>query len=164
MNKIDWTKWSAIAEIGGAIAIVVTLLYLATQTQYLADQTEQNNRILRASAANDARSNRQSLRELVITDSEFAEFYERYLDREPLSDVDESRFRAIFQWNFLNWQHDYRLFLDGSLAPGEFSESGIRATICSRRPGMREEWSSFKAFLWPEFVHWMDQNILTQCE
>ena len=33
MNKIDWTKWSAIAEILSALAIVVTLGYLAIQTQ-----------------------------------------------------------------------------------------------------------------------------------
>ena len=31
--KFDWTKWSAIAEISSAIAIVVTLGYLAIQTQ-----------------------------------------------------------------------------------------------------------------------------------
>jgi len=33
MSKIDWTKWSAIAEILSALAIVVTLGYLAIQTQ-----------------------------------------------------------------------------------------------------------------------------------
>ena len=33
MKKIDWTKWSAISEILSAIAIVVTLLYLAIQMQ-----------------------------------------------------------------------------------------------------------------------------------
>jgi len=33
MSKFDWTKWSAVAEIVGAIAIVITLLYLATQTK-----------------------------------------------------------------------------------------------------------------------------------
>ena len=32
MNKVDWTKWSAIAEIVGATAILITLLYLAIQT------------------------------------------------------------------------------------------------------------------------------------
>jgi hypothetical protein len=31
-RAIDWTKWSAIAEILGAVAILVTLLYLAIQT------------------------------------------------------------------------------------------------------------------------------------
>jgi hypothetical protein len=33
MNRTDWTKWSAIAEIASSIAIVVTLIYLAIQTQ-----------------------------------------------------------------------------------------------------------------------------------
>ena len=33
MSKIDWTRWSAIAEILSAVAIVVTLGYLAIQTQ-----------------------------------------------------------------------------------------------------------------------------------
>jgi hypothetical protein len=33
MKNIDWVKWSAIAEILSAIAIVFTLLYLSLQTQ-----------------------------------------------------------------------------------------------------------------------------------
>ena len=33
MKNFDWTKWSAIAEISSAVAIVVTLGYLAIQTQ-----------------------------------------------------------------------------------------------------------------------------------
>ena len=33
MKKIDWIKWSAIAEVFSALAIVVTLGYLAIQTQ-----------------------------------------------------------------------------------------------------------------------------------
>ena len=33
MAQRDWTKWSAIAEILSAIAIVVTLIYLSVQTQ-----------------------------------------------------------------------------------------------------------------------------------
>ena len=41
MRTIDWNKWSSIAEILSAIAIVVTLLYLAVQT-------EQNTAALRS--------------------------------------------------------------------------------------------------------------------
>ena len=32
MNRVDWSKWSAIAEIGSSVAIVATLIYLAVQT------------------------------------------------------------------------------------------------------------------------------------
>ena len=43
MERIDWVKWSAIAELFSSVAIVVTLLYLAIQTQ-------QNSEAIRASA------------------------------------------------------------------------------------------------------------------
>ena len=33
MKSLDWTKWSAIAEIFSSVAILVTLIYLAIQTQ-----------------------------------------------------------------------------------------------------------------------------------
>ena len=33
MKKIDWAKWSAIADILSSVAIVITLVYLALQTQ-----------------------------------------------------------------------------------------------------------------------------------
>lgn len=50
MRKIDWTKWSAISEILGAIAIVATLMYLAIQTEQLSEQTRQNTEALQAGA------------------------------------------------------------------------------------------------------------------
>lgn len=48
MKKVDWSKWSAVAEILSAVAIVVTLGYLAVQTRYLAVQTDQNTAALLA--------------------------------------------------------------------------------------------------------------------
>jgi hypothetical protein len=42
MNKVDWTRWSAIAEILSATAILFTLGYLAIQTRYLPIETGQN--------------------------------------------------------------------------------------------------------------------------
>ena len=53
MKATDWTKWSSIAEILSAVAILVTLLYLSIQTRYLAIQTEQNTQAIRATAIQD---------------------------------------------------------------------------------------------------------------
>ena len=50
MKNVDWGKWAAIAEILSAVAIVVTLLYLADQTRQLRAQTEQNTEALQANA------------------------------------------------------------------------------------------------------------------
>ena len=50
MKSVDWSKWSSIAEILSAIAILVTLLYLGVQTRYLAAQTAQNTQAINATA------------------------------------------------------------------------------------------------------------------
>ena len=57
MNKIDWSRWSAISEIVSSAAILLTLVYLALQTQQLAiqnqqlvTQTEQNTAAIEASS------------------------------------------------------------------------------------------------------------------
>ena len=50
MKATDWSKWSSIAEILSAVAILITLVYLSIQTRYLAVQTEQNTQAIRATA------------------------------------------------------------------------------------------------------------------
>lgn len=37
MKPVDWTKWSSVAEIVSSVAILITLLYLAVQTQQTSD-------------------------------------------------------------------------------------------------------------------------------
>ena len=44
MKKIDWTKWASIAEIISSVAILVTLLYLAIQTQQNTDAINSQSR------------------------------------------------------------------------------------------------------------------------
>ena len=61
MNRTDWTKWSAIAEIAAAIAVVITLVYLAVQTRYVAVQTELNTAAVTASIRQDMYANDQEL-------------------------------------------------------------------------------------------------------
>ena len=61
MSRIDWSKWSAIAEIAAAVAVVVTLVYLARQTQFVGEQTEQNTAAVRASVRQAMFANDQAL-------------------------------------------------------------------------------------------------------
>ena len=57
MKNVDWTKWSAIAEIASSIAIVSTLIYLAIQTQQNAGAILANSR--NALIANEISINQQ---------------------------------------------------------------------------------------------------------
>jgi len=61
MNRFDWTKCSAIAEILGAVAVVITLLYLSVQTRYLATQTEQSTAATEAAVRQEVLATDQEL-------------------------------------------------------------------------------------------------------
>lgn len=74
MKNVDWNKLAAIAEIFSAVAILITLIYLAVQTRYSAVQTQQNTAALLA-------ANRQA-----SLDAELQYLYEA-LDRPELEAV-----------------------------------------------------------------------------
>ena len=44
MSSVDWSRWSAVAEIASSIAIVGTLIYLSIQTQQNAEAIMANSR------------------------------------------------------------------------------------------------------------------------
>ena len=44
MKNVEWTKWASIAEIISSVAILVTLLYLAVQTQQNTDSINSQSR------------------------------------------------------------------------------------------------------------------------
>jgi len=101
MNKFDCSKWSAIAEILSAIAIVVTLLYLADQANELRAQTEQNNRLLQQDQ-NIALSLRAETRatsaiELANMTNEHPEIWRRGLAGEQLDETDQVVFGNLMQ-------------------------------------------------------------------
>jgi hypothetical protein len=83
MKEVDWTKWSSIAEILSAAAILVTLAYLAVQTRYLAIQTEQNTAAIQATV-------RQAMlnddRELLFQQMAYPATYLARFDDSELSD------------------------------------------------------------------------------
>ena len=44
MKEVNWTKWAAISEIIGSVAIVITLIYLAIETQQNTAATQASSR------------------------------------------------------------------------------------------------------------------------
>lgn len=160
--KFDWTKWSAVAEILSAVAIVFTLLYLAVQTRYVADQTEQNNELLRAQAGYNLLQNRAEFRSRVISDPELAEFWVQtglYGDASALDLM--VRFRN--ERNILNWQWEWRQWLDGNLAFGEFSVPLLREVMAGQQQSefrITETWEMFKSQLDPDFVEWLESEVM----
>lgn len=147
MRKVDWTKWSAIAEISSAIAIVMTLLYLSVQTRYLAEQTEQTNLFLQQNqdiALADGISAAVQ-RQYLIADviGQAPDVWVKGLAGQELSVTERVHFvelaDAHFLSNFSAWSR--------SLAIGNRQESADRwvrelALDLYIHPGLKEYWDS----------------------
>jgi type II secretory pathway pseudopilin PulG len=145
MNKVDWTKWSAIAEILSAIAIVVTLAYLAVQTQYLAMQTEQNREMLAQNndlfraQIHQARSDNYEWFMAANADSEFfLPVWKKFADArgeigdiaalDTLNDEEQARLRRYFQGRISGADNLFYQYRKGFLDE-EFYEQRVVVTV-----------------------------------
>jgi hypothetical protein len=156
MNRIDWPKWSAIAEIAAAIAVVITLVYLAIQTRYVAVQTEQNTAAVRASVRQAMFANDQEMifkqtgfpRESCVT--ELAVFQE--LGFGPCA----SWLLALFRSRENNWLQ-YR---DGLIDATTYSsyENALRSLFMFNVYNGPAWWPTISGQLSAEFVAYIDER------
>ena len=154
--------WGAIGEIVGALAIIVTLIYLATQVKYARRTTIDSNRANRATGV-------RELNGLLITnadaraawDKSTGPEYQRLL-QDMASSMELTRDEASivllqgFSWSFTHWDQ-YRSMKSNddeeelkNLVRGFYGENPMRALITH---------PSYRAFVEPEFVDWLHATI-----
>ncbi len=94
---MNWDAIGAIAELLGAIGVIASLVYLATQIRHSREQMSQNTRALRASAYQGVLDQRDALMLPLVQSGEIADLAMRGLTgRESLSEVDWVRFNVWF--------------------------------------------------------------------
>ena len=157
MRKIDIGQALAIVANLGVIAGIVLLAY----------ELNQNNSLLRAQASYSLLLNRtESRNSLVNASEEVVDFWLRVSSNAPLTATDELRLTAWVETTFLKWQFEYGQFLDGNLSEAELPLEGYRAAF--RGEGFAnirifpEVWRSLRAQLRPDFVRWMETNVVSQ--
>ena len=165
MNKIDWTKWSAIAEIFSAIAIVVTLIYLAVQTQYLAEQTEQNNRLMSSAGVASLNDKAMEWNARVAENPGVAEILLKASRGETLSETETFRLQSLHNVAMDGWAMDF-LQYDAGLIPPEY----LNTTVPRYRsaflgiPKFAEYWDEAKVRYPDSFVEFIDECVVQICE
>ena len=168
MSKIDWTKWSGIAEILSAIAIVVTLVYLAAQTQYVRQQTElqveqnkqslqvlqQNNEMMRAQTRGELSRDLVGMLLLNINDSAFMDLLRRGNIGEELSELEAvqyENYRNAFIWHWQNIVYQRRM---GLYDEEEFSmQMNIIQADMVDLPGTKDHWCSVRYAVSVELIN-----------
>jgi len=151
---MNWDAISAIGEIVSAIAVIVTLMYLAVQIRDSA-------RAARSTAVTDATTAMQSFYQELGSNPLAAKlFLDGMTDPESLSRHDQYQFLMLTHTAFLGFQRSFFLALEGTLDIGLRDSIGTAINAVSPLPGMKLYWRQRKAFFQPEFVEWVEDLML----
>ena len=150
---MDWDAVGAIGEIIGAVAVVVTLIYLAAQIR-------QNTKHL-ASTSLQALADRAENRVLLFASNpEFAAMYAKF-QADPQS-LSASEAVQLYGWIgawLTDLEDTYRQFKLGTV---EASTMQVRLrffqSLCEA-PIVREIWEESREFCEPEFADWLEGQI-----
>jgi len=106
---LNWSALSAIAELFSAVAVVVSLLYLAAQVKA-------NTRQARRDAGRDHAARVSDVSRTVAADPELGRLLvQGGADLEVLSPGDQARFRALMNSLFRGFEQQYLLRREGAL-------------------------------------------------
>jgi hypothetical protein len=141
--------WSSIAEIVGAIAVVVSLLYLAIQMR-------SQNREARLSTINSSLAEWNSLLALVADSSELASIWNRGLKNEELSEDEEVRFRAFANSYLRVVEGLYLQHLEGRLDDRIWHGISKGTTDMLAATGLHRFWSHRQDWYSSEFREFVD--------
>jgi hypothetical protein len=144
---MNWDALGAIAELVGAIAVILTLIYLAVQIKQSGKLVEQNTQMLNVSQANATREAMNEVSRIIAADGEAGRLYWNGLeDRNALSEEDAQRFDSM----------QYLLF--SSAQQGLQTDSDVPLTSLRwalERKGTRDWWAEYK----PVFKEDMHQVV-----
>ena len=142
-----------IANIVGAIAIVITLVYLAIQIK-------DNARSSRSAAVTDATTAMQAFyQELGSNPATSKLFLEAVTNPDALSRQDQFQFVMLMHSCFLGFQRSFFLAREGTLDVALRDSIGTAMHAINRTPGMHLYWRQRKAYFQPEFVEWVESLL-----
>ncbi len=144
---------SAIGEVVGSLAVVVSLIYLAHQIGQSSRQLEQNSRHIEASmyhATNDAFIRWYAL---LAQDASLAELWRRMLaDESSLTDDETVRVNSLVAMLFLSYENNFQQFRLGAVKRNTLEIAGSDIAALFSRSMVQVWWKrQGKRIMAPEF-------------
>ena len=149
---MNWDAAGALGEIVGAIAVVITLAYLAAQIR-------SGNRALRTSVRDSAFRQLQDWNNQLVADEHFPLMFHRGLeDFDSLDAGERARFLHL-AFSFVKlFENFYLHHRDGSLPIEGFEGTKAVFLVYIHRPGMRRYWAERRGFFDAGFVRYVDNS------
>jgi hypothetical protein len=150
---LDITTLAAWGEFIGGIAVVVSLIYLASQIR-------QNSKLLRASTASATIAAFNDTSGLMAQDSEVARiFWDGMSDRSSLPEADRRRFDPLAGMLFNQWNQEYQFFADGVLGAAVWEHRTRAMRRLLRQSGISQHWREYREDYPDEFGGFVDALI-----
>ena len=146
---MNWDAISAFGEVVGAVAVVVTLLFIARDIR-------QNSKSLAMSALRDTTAQWNQWSDMIASSGDLADIVAKgNKDYAHLSESEKLRYGAYIQ-SFFDNAESYRVLVTDYKAEKDLS---VLTSIVSRRiviPGFSAWWLENNSDYGPEFVAWIE--------
>jgi len=141
----------SVAEIVGAIGIIITLVYLAMQVK-------DSVRASKSAAITDATEAIQSFYHEMGSNQQASNLWYRAIrDPDSLSNEDTFQFIMMTHDALLAFQRSFYLVREGTLDQRLRDSIGTAIVAVKDTPGFQFAWKQRKAFFQPEFVDWVEE-------
>jgi hypothetical protein len=141
---MNWDAIGATGEVLGAIAVVVSLVYLAFQIRQNTRQIDENTKAAQAAAFDSSIAHTFKARQAIVENSDVARIYlEGSNDPDSLSDEDRVRYRLIMHntlWSLWNMQSQSRV---GDLASETWNAQLATLKRIISTEGFRWFWGNY---------------------
>ncbi len=151
MKKFDSGQTITILANVGVIGGILLLAY----------ELRQNNLYLQEQARFNLFQNRVDANVLFAENAELARLWNWHEGDDPLMDLDRARLEDLLHTVILRWQYDYQTLQLGIVGAENFPEEAIRYSW-NARPYFDEVWRQRKTGYSPDFVVWVEENIIGQ--
>jgi hypothetical protein len=153
---VNWEAISATGQLVGALAVVISLIYLAREVR-------SNARATRLAAMRSTLDGFNRLAEQLAEHPDLAELFNRGLDDfESLEGVDRARFNSRMHQIFRNVEDVYHQHLEGHLDPRVWRGLEVVMRDINAFPGVQAWWRSHSQwFGGKEFAKFLNQQQQT---
>lgn len=142
-----------VAQIVGAIAIIITLIYLSIQVKDSA-------RASRAAAVTDATTAMQAFyQELGSNPATSKLFLDGLTKPDTLSQESQYQYLMMMHSCFLGFQRSFFLAREGTLDVALRDSIGTAMHAANQLPGMHFYWRQRKGYFQPEFIEWVEDLL-----
>ena len=150
-------EWGAIAEIVGAMAVIITLIYLAVQVKHSKESFDANTKAIRGQAITDVTRNVHDQMQILAQGHDMTEWFRKFVTEESLDSKDAILTDAFLSAIFMARQNEFLQWQQGLLDETVFKSLHHVTRVLLLTPNGEHWWNhEGRRAYGPEFVELVD--------